>query len=47
MTGDTFKELPKSITVMLKNKVFLEIWKGRLADKLERVGRGSRYDKTD
>ena len=47
MTGDTFKELLKSITVMLKNKVFLEIWKGRLADKLERVGRGSRYDKTD
>lgn len=39
MTGDTFKELLKNIPVMLKNQMFLEIWKGRLANKLERVGR--------
>lgn len=37
MTGGTFKELQEHIPIALKNKVFLEIWKGRLADKLDRI----------
>ena len=37
MTGDTFKELMRHIAPELKRKMFMEIWKGRLADKLDRV----------
>jgi len=37
MTGDTFKELLKYIPAELKRKMFVEIWKGRLADKLDRI----------
>ncbi|MBA7680351.1 hypothetical protein ES703_88666 [subsurface metagenome] len=37
MTGDTFKELMEHITPELKRKMFMEIWKGRLADKLDKV----------
>ncbi|MBU1067187.1 HNH endonuclease [Patescibacteria group bacterium] len=37
MSGDTFKELLKYIPVELKNRIYLEIWKGRLAEKLDRI----------
>jgi 5-methylcytosine-specific restriction endonuclease McrA len=37
MTGDTYKELLSYIPVALKNRMFMEIFRGRIADKIERV----------
>lgn len=47
MSGDTFKELLKYIPVELKKKMFVEVWKGRLADKLGRVKAEAGYEKHD
>ena len=36
MTGDTYKKLLQYIPVELKNQMFIEIYRGRIADKIER-----------
>lgn len=37
LRGETYRELLSYIPVSLKDKMFMEIYKGRIADKLERV----------
>lgn len=37
MIGDTYKQLLGYVPVALKNKMFIEIFRGRIADKIERV----------
>lgn len=36
MNGDTFKEVVRLLPVKLREKMFREIWRGRIADKIDR-----------